>query len=96
MIVIVLSSCPPSLRGDLTKWFFEIDTNVFVGRVTARVRDMLWDRIIRSCKEGRATMVYSAYNEQRFECRTHNTEREILDLDGISVMIKPLDCMKLA
>ena len=34
-------------------------------------------------------MVFSAYNEQSFEYRTHNTERKILDLDGIKVMMKP-------
>lgn len=89
MIVLVLSGCPPSLRGDITRWLFEISTNVFVGRVTARVRDKLWDRVIRSCKDGQATLVYSTNNEQRFDYRTHNSKREVLDLDGIKVMMMP-------
>ena len=31
MIVIVLSACPVSLRGDLTKWLLEINPGVGVG-----------------------------------------------------------------
>lgn len=89
MIVLVLSVCPPSLRGDVTRWLFEISTNVFVGRVSARVRDQLWDRVVRSCENGQATMVYTANNEQRFDYRIHNSNREILDLDGIKVMLTP-------
>ena len=45
MIVIVLSACPVSLRGDLTKWLLEINPGVFVGRVSARIREKLWARV---------------------------------------------------
>lgn len=45
MIVVTLSKVPPSLRGDLTKWYQEIQTGVYVGSVNARVRDLLWERI---------------------------------------------------
>lgn len=88
MIVIVLSKCPPSLRGDLTRWLFEIDTNVFIGRITARVRDELWDRVVRSSGDGRAIMAYNSKSEQGFDFRTHNIEREIVDLDGLKVVLK--------
>jgi CRISPR-associated protein Cas2 len=37
MIVLILTDCPPALRGDLTKWLQEVNTNVYVGRVNARV-----------------------------------------------------------
>ncbi|MFA7037315.1 MAG: type I-E CRISPR-associated endoribonuclease Cas2e [Methanosarcina sp.] len=90
MIVISLSNCPPSLRGDLTKWLFEISTNVFVGRMSGRVRDEIWDRIVSSCKNGRAIMVFGASNEQRFDFRVHNGEWELADLDGLKVMLRPL------
>ena len=90
MIVIVLSKCPPALRGDLTKWLFEVSTNVFVGRLTARVRDELWDRILIYCKDGRATMVYETDNEQRMESRVHNTGWQPTDFDGIWMMMKPV------
>lgn len=64
MIVVVLTACPVGLRGDLTRWLLEIAPGVFVGHVTARVRERLWERIVELVKGGRAIMVYSARNEQ--------------------------------
>lgn len=90
MIVISLVKCPPSLRGDLTKWFFEISTNVFVGIVSARVRDNIWSRIKNTCKSGRAVMVFTTNNEQGFDFRVHNGEWSTVDLDGIIIMKRPL------
>lgn len=91
MIVITMTNCPPKMRGDLTKWLFEIDTGVYVGNVNAKVREALWIRICENIKEGRATMVYSAANEQRLEFRTHNTPWRIRDFDGIKMMMRPTD-----
>ena len=42
MIVITLTDCPPKVRGDLSKWLLEISTGVYVGNLSARVRDELW------------------------------------------------------
>ena len=60
MIILTLTNCPPALRGDLTKWLVEIHTGVYVGRVSARVRDNLWDRVKEHSKTGKATLVYPA------------------------------------
>lgn len=89
MIVITMTNCPPKLRGDLTKWLFEIDTGVYVGNVSARVREAIWERICENIGDGRATMVYSAKNEQHLEFRTHNTTWRVRDLDGIKIMMHP-------
>lgn len=89
MIVLSLTDCPPSLRGDLTKWLVEINTGVYVGRVSARVRDELWARVIEHAKTGKATLVYSAKNEQHMSFRVHNTVWERIDFDGIILMLRP-------
>lgn len=89
MIVITLTDCPPGLRGDLTKWLQEINTGVYVGQVSARVRDQLWTRVIENAKNGRATMVYSAQNEQRLDFRVHNTAWEPIDFDGLKLVLRP-------
>ena len=89
MIVITLTDCPISLRGDLTKWLSEINTGVFVGRVSARVRDNLWDRVVKNVKNGRATLVYSTNNEQHMDFRIHHSENEIIDFDGLKLVMKP-------
>lgn len=89
MIVITMTNCPPKLRGDLSKWMCEINTGVYVGQVSARVREALWSRICENIRDGQATMVYSFANEQRFEFRTHNTAWKVRDFDGIKLMMRP-------
>jgi CRISPR-associated protein Cas2 len=46
---------------------------VFVGRISARVRDLLWQRTVDMVKTGRAIMVFSANNEQGLDFKVHNT-----------------------
>lgn len=75
MTVVVLTDCPPKLRGDLTKWLLEINTGVYVGNLSARVREELWTRICENLKTGRATMVFRASNEQKMDFRVHNMLR---------------------
>lgn len=90
MTVVVLSDCPPKLRGDLSLWLIEISTGVYVGKINARVRDELWDRICSNLKNGRATMVYNTNNEQRMEFRVHNTTWMPVDYDGLKLVRRPL------
>jgi len=89
MIVITLTDCPSSLRGDLTKWLFEINIGVYVGQVSARVRDEIWKRIKESTKSGRATMVFSTNNEQGMDFRIHNSGWEPIDFDGLKLIMRP-------
>jgi len=89
MVVVVLEKCPISLRGDLTKWLIEINVGVYVGQVSARVRDNLWARICEESKSGRATMAFSKKGEQKFDLRVHNASWEPIDFDGIKLMLRP-------
>lgn len=89
MVVMTMSSCPPKLRGDLTKWLFEIHTGVYVGQINAKIREKLWERVCQNITDGQAVMVYSFANEQHLEFRTHNTEWTIRDFDGIKLMMRP-------
>ena len=89
MIVVVLTACPSGLRGDLTKWLFEICPGVFVGSVSARVRERLWERIVGLVKSGRAVMVYSADNEQHLAFKVHQPDWQPVDCDGIGLIKRP-------
>jgi CRISPR-associated protein Cas2 len=90
MVVVVLTDCPAKLRGDLSKWLFEINTGVYVGNLSTRVRELLWERICENVRHGQATMVYSAQGEQKLEFCVHNTSWKIVDFDGIKLMQRPL------
>ena len=85
-----MTDCPPRLRGDLSKWLCEINTGVYVGQVSQRVREALWMRVCENIKNGRATMVYSTNGEQKIDFRVHNTAWEPVDYDGIKLMRRPL------
>jgi len=89
MIVITMTDCPIGLRGDLTKWLLEVSAGVFVGQVSARVREHLWERIKETIKDGRVTMVFNTNNEQRLDFRVHNSAWEPIDFDGIKLMLRP-------
>lgn len=89
MVVIVLTACPPGLRGHLTRWLLEISAGVFVGKVSSRVRDELWAAVLEHCKSGKAFLVEPAQNEQGYAFRTHRHEWEPIDLDGLSLILRP-------
>ena len=44
MIIIILENVPVGLRGELSRWMLEPKSGVFVGNMTARIRDLLWDK----------------------------------------------------
>jgi CRISPR-associated protein Cas2 len=90
MLVLTLTHCPPALRGDVTKWLLEIDQGVYVGNVSARVRDLLWERIKEHANCGKAIMVFSSgKSEQKFSFYTHDSAWQPIDYDGIKLMMRP-------
>lgn len=91
MVVVVLTACPAGLRGHLTRWLLEVAPGVFVGKVSARVRDELWLRVLELVKDGRALMVHSRRGEQGLSFRVHQHDWEPCDFDGITLIRRPSD-----
>lgn len=89
MIVVVLTAAPPKIRGHLTRWLFEISPGVYVGKASARVRELLWKQILENIGDGRAVMVYSANNEQGLEFKTHGQEWVPIDYEGLELIMRP-------
>ena len=67
MTVITITNAPMSLRGDLTKWMQEIATGVYIGNLSSRVREELWERVIQSVGRGKATISYATNNELGYQ-----------------------------
>lgn len=91
MIVLVLTACPLGLRGFLTRWLMEISAGVFVGKVNARVRELLWERTVEMLGDGRAILVRSVHNEQGLDVRVHGHHWEPIDVDGLVLMLRPAE-----
>ena len=91
MITLVLSASPAKLRGHLTRWLMEITPGVYVGRISARVRDELWTLVTSTLDSGRAIMTYPTNkNEQGFIVRVHRSQWEPTDMEGLTLMRHPI------
>ena len=89
MVVVVLTACPVGLRGDLTRWLLEISPVVFVVHIDGRIREKLWQRIVKLSKSGRAIMVYSARSEQHLAFKVHRADWLPTDCDGLELVKRP-------
>lgn len=87
MIVLILENAPMRLRGELTRWLHEPRTNVFVGRVSALVRDKLWAKVRKeSGPNSGALLIHSSNDEPGFRIETYgDTTRRLLLRDGLQL-----------
>jgi len=87
MVLMMVERVTPSLRGELTRWLLQPRSGVFVGRVSAMLRDRLWDRVVRQKRTGAAMLIYTTNSEQGFAFRTAgDTTRLIVDFDGLQLV----------
>lgn len=90
MTIIVLERVPISVRGELTRWMIEIHTGVFVGDLTALVRDLLWAHICDTMRNGAGALVYRSNSEQGFTMKVcGKTSRTLRDFDGLQLIQIP-------
>jgi len=84
MVVLIAEKLTASLRGELTRWMIQLKAGVYVGRLSARVRDLLWEKVCENRRGGAAILVHSANNEQGFAIRTTGrTSRIVEDYEGL-------------
>ncbi len=84
MTVMILERVPTSLRGELTRWMLEPRAGVFVGTLSALVRDKLWEYACSSMRGGAGMLIYSSDGEQGFGVRFWgDTTRRVVDLEGL-------------
>ena len=90
MIAMILERVSPGLRGELTRWLIEPHTGVFVGHVSALVRDKLWAKCLESRETGGVIQLWSTNTEQRFAMRkSGDTTRNIVDFEGLQLVRVP-------
>lgn len=85
-MVLILTACPPGLRGYITRWLLEASPGVFVGRLSARVRENLWDLVVAERKQGKALLIYSTNNEQGYAVRSAGHKWNPIELEGMTLL----------
>lgn len=89
---MIVTAVKPGLRGELTRWMIEPQAGVFVGNLTGRVRDRLWEKVEREISDGSAVMLYSARTEQGFAVRSWGDRRRIpVDWEGLTLIRQRLE-----
>ena len=96
MVILICEKVPVSLRGELSRWMIEPKTGVFVGRMSALVRDKLWQRVESKLQGGAAILAYPSNSEQGFVIKScGDTTRELVDYDGLMLVKIPTPASKI-
>ncbi|MFD6340534.1 MULTISPECIES: type I-E CRISPR-associated endoribonuclease Cas2e [unclassified Streptomyces] len=98
MTVLSTTSVPDHVRGALTRWMIEPTPGLYVGTLSARVREELWRVVSASVGSGAAVLIHPEANEQGYALQTAGERRRALaDFDGLTlVAFRPEEYQELA
>ena len=93
MLTVVTENVPPRLRGRLAVWLLEIRAGVYVGEVSQRIREMIWEQVNSLADEGNVVMAWATNTESGFDFVTYGENRRMpINLDGLRlVKFLPID-----
>ncbi|WP_443083477.1 type I-E CRISPR-associated endoribonuclease Cas2e [Vibrio sp. MEBiC08052] len=93
MLVVVTEAVPPRLRGRLAVWLLEVRAGVYVGEVSRRVREMIWEQVTQLAETGNVVMAWATNTESGFDFQTYGeNRREPIDFEGLRlVKFKPIE-----
>ena len=87
MLVIVVENAPPRLRGRLALWLVEMRAGVYVGKVSRRIREMIWNQIEKGVGDGNAVMAWATNTESGYDFLTLGPNRRIpKEMDGLKLV----------
>lgn len=87
MLVVVVENAPPRLRGRLAIWLLEIRSGVYVGDVSRRVREMIWQQCELMKEDGNIVMAWATNTESGFDFQTLGENRRMpVDFDGLRLV----------
>ncbi len=92
-LVVVTESVPPRLRGRMAIWLLEVRAGVYIGDVSRRTREMIWEHLVEGCEDGNVVMAWSSPNESGYEFQTLGENRRLpVEYDGLFlVAFQPQD-----
>ena len=87
MCVVVTEAVSPRLRGRLAVWLLEIRAGVYVGDVSRRIREMIWEHVSVLAGDGNVVMAWSTDTESGFDFVTYGENRRMpVDFDGMRLV----------
>jgi CRISPR-associated endoribonuclease cas2 len=83
-LVVVAENIPPRLRGRLAIWLLEVRAGVYIGDVSRRTREMIWQQLETGSEEGNVVMAWASNHESGYEFQTLGENRRIpIEFDGL-------------
>lgn len=87
MLVVVTEAVPDRLRGRLAVWLLEIRAGVYVGDVTRRIREMIWQQVDALAEDGNVVMAWATNTESGFDFVTYGKNRRMpVELEGLRLV----------
>jgi CRISPR-associated protein Cas2 len=92
-LVVVTEAVPARLRGRMAIWLLEVRAGVYVGSVSQRAREMIWQQLEAGHECGSVVMAWSSSGECGFEFQTLGpNRREPVDYEGLRlVAFRPIE-----
>ncbi|MFC3609542.1 type I-E CRISPR-associated endoribonuclease Cas2e [Stutzerimonas tarimensis] len=86
-LVVITENIPPRLRGRLAIWLLEVRAGVYIGDVSRRTREMIWEQLDAGYEDGNVVMAWSSSNESGYEFQTLGVNRRVpVDYDGLRLV----------
>lgn len=87
MLMVVTENVPARLRGRLAVWLLEVRAGVYVGDVTRRVREMIWQQCGQMMEDGNVVMAWATSTESGFDFQTLGDNRRTpVEFDGLRLV----------
>lgn len=83
-LVVITENVPPRLRGRLAIWLLEVRAGVYIGNVSRRTREMIWQQLTAGYESGSVVMAWASANESGYEFQTLGENRRVpVEHDGL-------------
>lgn len=85
--VVVTENVPPRLRGRLAIWLLEVRAGVYIGDISKRTREMIWQQLNEGFEDGNVLVAWASRHESGYEFQTLGSNRRIpVDFDGLRLV----------
>lgn len=86
-LTVVTENVPPRLRGRLAIWLLEVRAGVYIGDVSRRTREMIWEQLMHGCEDGTVVMAWASSHESGYEFQTLGPSRRLpVEFDGLMLV----------
>lgn len=86
-LVVVTENVPLRLRGRLAIWLLEVRAGVYIGDVSRRTREMIWQQLEVGYEDGNVVMAWASNNDSGYDFQTlGSNRREPIDYDGLRLV----------